>query len=234
MRIGICDDNLKDCYVLKKMLSEFRQEDEIEYFTECSALLDEIQSGMEFTCLFLDIIMPEMSGIELVSRIRELLPENQIYFIFVTTSPDFAVEAFAHRAVHYIMKPLKKEDVAEALNRIPNQIPQRFGIMIKTKAAKRFIYLDEIAACESNRHEVHIKLKTEETLICYQTIDSLRQQLGDDFLLISRGLLVNMDYIEQMGGKSCVLKDQRKILLSRKNLKQIHDAYNDFIFSRLI
>ena len=231
MKIGICDDDVSDCRRLADILAGLRKDDEVECFTDGSALLRAVEEGAVFSCLFLDILMPEMSGIDLLSKLRDM--KELVSVIFVTSSPDFAVEAFANRAVHYIMKPVKREDVAEALGRVSKDVSKRCGITIKTKSFQRFIYLDEIDFCESELHEIHIQLSNGDMVSCYGTINSLKEQLGDDFLLISRGLLVNMDYILEMQGKSCILKDHRKILLSRKNLKQIHNAYNDFIFSRL-
>ena len=45
--------------------------------------------------------------------------------------------------------------------------------------------------------------------------------------------LVNVEFIRQLGPKSCVLKDGREILLSRKNTDEIHAAYAAYVFSQL-
>ena len=53
------------------------------------------------------------------------------------------------------------------------------------------------------------------------------------FLLVSRGLVVNLEFIRQLGPRSCILKDGREILLSRGNMEQIHAAYAAYVFSQL-
>jgi len=53
------------------------------------------------------------------------------------------------------------------------------------------------------------------------------------FLLVSRGLVVNLEFIRQLGPKSCMLRDGREILLSRGNVEEIHSAYAAYVFSRL-
>lgn len=68
--------------------------------------------------------------------------------------------------------------------------------------------------------------KTGNTLLCQDI-------LGDLFLPVSRGLIVNVDFIRQLDTKSCTLKDGRKILLSRKNQDKIHSAYAAYVFSQL-
>ena len=89
--------------------------------------------------------------------------------------------------------------------------------------------------CESGDHSVQITLNNGERVFASRmTLDSVWQHLGEDFVILSRGLIVNLNYVETMDAKSCVLRDGRNILLSRKNMKQIRDAYDNFTFSRLI
>ena len=235
MRIGVCDDDPRDCLDLKTILSELRREDEMRCFTNGFELLDAVRGGEDFFCLFLDIMMPGLNGIELISQIQEAEKGKSIHFVFVTSSRDYAVEAFACHAAHYLIKPIRREDVAEALRRIPTQPDRKPGLTLKSGTASRFLYLEEIAVCESSGHAVQIRLNTGESVFASRmTMDSLWQQLGEDFVRLSRGLIVNMNYIETMDAKSCLLRDGRKILLSRGNLKQIRDAYDNFTFSRLI
>ena len=235
MRIGICDDDPRDCLALKNILSELRPQDEVDCFTESSALLRAIREGKNYACWFLDILMPGVNGIELIPLIEDALKGKPVHFVFVTVSRDYAVEAFAYHAAHYLVKPIRNEDVAEALRRIPSQPESKPGITIKTGNTNRFLYLEEIAVCESGDHSVQITLNNGERVFASRmTLDSVWQHLGEDFVILSRGLIVNLNYVETMDAKSCVLRDGRNILLSRKNMKQIRDAYDNFTFSRLI
>ena len=234
MKIGICDDDPQDCLALKTILSELR-EDEVDCFANGSELLKAIRCGQDYFCLFLDILMPGLNGIELMPKIEDALNGKTVHFVFVTSSRDYAVEAFAYHAAHYLVKPIRREDVAEALRRIPVRQARKPGVTLKIGAASRFLYLEEIAVCESSGHAVQIRLNSGESIyVSRMTMDSLWQQLGEDFLRLSRGLVVNMNYIEAMDAKSCLLKDGRTILLSRGHLKQIRDAYDNYTFLRLV
>ena len=235
MKIGICDDDPQDCLLLKELLSDLRPQDEVDCFTESQALLKAIREGKSYACLFLDILMPGVNGIELIPQIEIAQNGTPVQVVFVTCSRDYAVEAFAYHASHYLVKPVRSEDLAEALRRIENRAERKPGITIKNGPVRRFFYLEEIALCESSGHAVQIKLNTGESVLAGRlTMDSLCQQLGADFVRLSRGLVVNMNYIETMYAKSCRLQDGRTILLSRGNRKQIRDAFDDFMFSRLI
>ena len=235
MRIGICDDDPQDQLVLKNILSELRPKDEVDCFTESPALLSAIRAGGNYACLFLDILMPGINGIELIPQVEAALKGRPVPFVFVTSSRDYAVEAFAYHAAHYLVKPIRGEDVAEALRRISIQPKPKPGITIKTGFTNRFLYLEEIAVCESGGHSVQITLNNGEHVFASRmTLDSIWQHLGEDFVMLSRGLIVNLNYVETMGAKSCVLRDGRNVLLSRIYMKQIRDAYDNFTFSRLI
>ena len=236
MRIGICDDNPEDIWTLRRILSEIRQEngtDEIICFQRSGDLLKAIENGPPFSCLFLDILMPDLNGIRLASLIREKYPDAQTQIVFTTTSRDYAVEAFAYRAVHYLVKPIQREDVVEALNRVARELPKQLGLTIKTGQAWRFINLDQIAVCESRNHNTCISLFTGETILCSITMKDLKPKLGKDFVQIARGITANFNFISVIERRSCVLKDGRRILFSRGNLEEIHEAFDNLVFSRL-
>ena len=59
--------------------------------------------------------MDSLSGIDMLQRIPKKYHPR--YIIFITTSRDFAIEAFQMNAVHYLVKPFTKEDVFTALSR---------------------------------------------------------------------------------------------------------------------
>ena len=235
MKIGICDDDPQDCLVLQNLLSDLRPQDEVDCFTESHALLSAIREGKKYACLFLDILMPGVNGIELIPQIEKELNGTPIQFVFVTSSRDYAVEAFAYHAAHYLVKPIQPDDVAEALRRVVSRPGPKPGIAVKTGSTSRFLYLDEIVVCESGDHSVQILLNNgERVLVSRMKLDNIWQHLGEDFVILSRGLIVNMNFIETMDARSCLLRDGRKILLSRRNLKQIREVYDNFTFSRLI
>ena len=177
MKIGICDDDPQDCLRLETALSELGREDEITRFANGFDLLRALRNGQTFSFLFLDVLMPGMNGVQLASRIEEEFPDASICFAFITASKDYAVEAFARRAVHYLVKPIQTEEVAEALSRVPAPHTRRFGLTIRNGPVRRFVYLDEIAFCESCNHSVRVRLVNGETLIHSQTIKTLRKQL---------------------------------------------------------
>ena len=95
------------------------------------------------------------------------------------------------------------------------------------------LFADEIQFAQSNAHYYDLHLKDGTVIKVRMTQAEIRDTLGESFLLVSRGLVVNVEFIRQLGPKSCVLKDGREILLSRSNMEEIHSAYADYVFSQL-
>ena len=234
MKFGICDDNRQDLLALKGLLLALRGDCQVAAFPEWTGLLEALKAGERFDCLFLDILMPGRSGMQLISQIRSDFPEERFPVVFTTSSRDYAVEAFAKNALHYLVKPITREDVGEALGRLPAQARKRTIITLKTKGGRRSVYREEISLCQSEAHAVLIRLSSGESFLCFQPLKNLEEQLGEDFLLLSRGLIVNVRYIQEMGSQSCLLLDGRTVLLSRKNRKQLRSSYECYLFSSLL
>ena len=234
MRVGICEDNPKDLAQLRGFLEEARSGDSLSCFPDAAGLLRAIDSGATFDLLFLDVYLPDMKGTGLAAAVRDAHPAPQPSIAFVTSSEDHAIQAFSLGAVHYITKPFKREDVVEALQRTARPHELRRGISVPEGNATRFVYLDEIAMCESAGHMVIVRLNDGHTLSFRQALGELRRSLDARFIDVTRGVVVNADFIERMGPKSCVLKNGREVLLSRRNAKEIRKAYQDYLFSRMV
>lgn len=234
MRIGICEDDPKDLARLQGFLAKCRPNDQVLCFSDGTSLVDAVRSGAIFDLLFLDVYLPDVKGTELASTVREAHPAPQPSVAFITSSEEYAIQAFSLGAVHYITKPFACEDVEEALRRTTRPHELRRGISVPVGNATRFVYLDEIAICESAGHMVTVRLNDGETFAFRQTLGELRQSLDARFIDVTRGVVVNVDFIERMGSKSCVLKDGREMLLSRASAKDIRKAYQDYLFSRMV
>jgi len=72
---------------------------------------------------------------------------------------------------------------------------------------------------------VCVRLRDGEELTFRQTLSKLRRGLDARFIGVTRGVVVNADYVERMGPRSCVLRDGREVLLSRSSAKEIRKAF---------
>lgn len=109
----IVDDEILVLEYLAEMLKELGVEI-VGTFTSSRKALEEIP-GISQDIIFLDIEMPGINGIELAIELSDQL--NGAKIVFVTAYNQYAIEAFRLNALHYILKPPTKEDIAEAITR---------------------------------------------------------------------------------------------------------------------
>jgi DNA-binding LytR/AlgR family response regulator len=69
--------------------------------------------------VFLDVNMPELSGTDAVAQLRDYLPQSvRPAVVFTTAHAEHAVQAFALEGVDYLLKPVERDRLAEALRRV--------------------------------------------------------------------------------------------------------------------
>ncbi len=153
---------------------------------------------------FLDIELPDMRGIELAEKLREIKPDLAI--VFITAHQEYSLNAFKLYAFDYILKPIDEERVKTTFRHIQQMIkkpnkdnpnPQEAIISISFGNQRVFMKLSEIFYIEkTGRHTlvccVNGKFKTRETL------QDLEQYLGTTFFRSHKSYIINMKKIEQI------------------------------------
>jgi DNA-binding LytR/AlgR family response regulator len=105
----ICDDMKKDATELATMLTEHDFKVQTSIFTCPNKAFDYVSSGAPVDVCFLDIIMPEMNGIELAEKLRVNNFKGEI--VFLTTSNNFAQQSYSVKAFDYLIKPITCENL---------------------------------------------------------------------------------------------------------------------------
>jgi two-component system, LytTR family, response regulator len=148
--------------------------------------------------LFLDIKMPDISGVEVVG----CLP-NVPMVVFTTAYSDFAVQGFELDAVDYLLKPFSPARFLKACTRAfdihtlrANKAPD--FIFVKTGYEDEKVMLDDILYIEAEGNYLAIVLKNRK-LLSRQTVPELMQHLPvDQFVRVHRSFCVAIDKITKM------------------------------------
>jgi len=131
MNILAIDDNVLALEELVSAVKEARPLDDVHGFSKPSELLD---FAKEKICdiAFLDIEIWGMNGIELAQKLREI--HNNINIVFVTGYSKYALDSYTVKASDYIMKPITKEAVDQALEKLrsPIQIKSEKRVCVQT------------------------------------------------------------------------------------------------------
>ncbi len=239
IRVLLSDD---EALARERLRSLLEEESDLQIVAECgdgkSAVATIKREKPDL--VFLDIQMPEIDGFGVVSALGA---EHMPLTIFVTAYDRYAMKAFEVHALDYLLKPVAKERMQEALDHARKQLqspseamfqhrvlnllaeldsrqsaPQR--IVIKSDGEIVCLKPNEIDWAESAGNYVCLHVNGV-THILRETITSLESRLGHrQFLRVHRSTLVNVDRIKTLrpalyGDYAILLRDGTKLTLSR-------------------
>ena len=236
MKIAVCDDDLTFLQELSDMLNQYGSENncsmEYKTFTNPLELAAQIEKGIHYDAIFLDVFMPGINGIQCAKDIRFL--DDFVKIIFLTTSSEFAVESYAVRAYQYLLKPLQKENLFLTLRLLENELKsaEKNIFILKSKNAVTKILLSKLEYCEVINRKIILHLSNGEEVDCNLRMNELEEKLKDFgmFLKPHRSFLVNMDYIQTLASHSILMECGVKIPVPREKYAQIKQEYMEYIF----
>ena len=115
MKAVLIDDNAVCLETEAIIIQDIDEIDELHSFQDTADLLD-YMSTTPVDIAFLDIIMDDSDGISLAMEIKRMQPDCKI--VFISSSRDFALEAFQVYASGYLLKPVTKDEIINVLNNI--------------------------------------------------------------------------------------------------------------------
>ncbi|MEG1571893.1 MAG: LytTR family DNA-binding domain-containing protein [Clostridia bacterium] len=240
MYIAICDDTPDELERISALTHEYLTAHsliaEVATFLHPDLLL-QASEKTPFDLYLLDVVMPMLSGIDVGRELREKHSNAQI--IYLTTSSEFAVEAFGLRATHYLVKPFQAAQLDEALSRAMEKwkaaIPKE--LVLKTKGGElRAIDPDQIQYVESHNHDQFVYLQADVWFEVSRSLSWLCAELEAlaprQFISPCKGYLVNQHAISTIHTKGIVLRCGTRIPIVRGAVHKLQAQYMSFLFDR--
>lgn len=234
MNIALCDDNARfraqTARSLEDILEKRGIEASVSKFASASGLLQAIADGQSFDVYLLDIVMPGMDGVTLARELRTISASAPI--LFFTTSSDYAVEAFALGAAHYVVKPFTREEFVAAIDRALAQVPRQTskGIVLKSADGLVNVAFDDLVYSESDEHYQHVHLVDGREVFTRMSGAELWQHLEPARHFVRAGLkyILNLRHFQSVGKGGVTLPDGTVIEIPRRALPDVKDAYLRF------
>ncbi len=202
-------------------------------------------SKEDFDVVLLDIRMPGMDGIETASHLAAVPTPPAI--VFTTAYDDHAIEAFNANAVDYLLKPIRRERLAEALQRarlqqlarvtdLKNRLQAEGGVRTHLSANIHgnieLIPVADIRYLRADNKYVSVGRPGHETFID-ESLKTLENEFPERFVRVHRNALVAKEYIESLDkdaeGKTQVHVNgvDAGIDVSRRHLHDIRQLIRD-------
>lgn len=239
MKIAICDDKKEQIAIIKAALEAYFHDKKFEdfdifSFDKAFDFLDS-REKTDYDLVMLDICMPGMLGTDVAKEIRQRKDKTEI--IFLTTSDEFAVDAFQVKAAHYLLKPFNKSDFAEAMDRALQNIDKglcKFICLKCVRGTAETVDKDSITYIESAAHKQKVVINNGKIIETAQTLTELHKNLealsSGQFICPYKGYLVNQKAISTIENDKIILKNGKAIPIPKRNFRQIKQAYFDYMF----
>ena len=153
LRIAICDDDptqlQKTEYLLKDYLSKRPAlSGQISLFDKGDELLNAAEVYKGFDLYILDILMPELNGIQTALKLRKLDDGGEISYL--TSSNDYAADSYNTNAFFYLLKPVNREKLFSVLDAAVLKLQRRQteNIVVGVREGVRRILLEQILFVE--------------------------------------------------------------------------------------
>jgi len=231
MKIAICDDDDSFCIQTVRMIREALAlrgiEAEAEAFAGAEALLKARETGTAFDAYLLDILMPGMNGMELARMLRATQPKAPIAFL--TTSKDYALEAFSVDASHYIEKPLVKERLETVLDRLLALLPKPEDETLTVRTTESGIWsvtISEIVWAKTDGHYQKLRLSDGQEVRCRLSGVELWDRLSSVGLFVqaNKGVILGVRHVRTLAADKAVLSDGETVSVSRRALPEVRNA----------
>ena len=235
MRVLVVDDEKPARDRLRQILDDL---DEHEVVGEAAnggqalALAAELQPDV----VLLDIRMPGVDGIETAHHLNAM--DNSPAVVFTTAYDEYAIDAFDARAIGYVLKPVRRERLAGALQqaaRLTSNTLHELTAEPRIDSCRKhvctlvhnellLIPISDIGFFSADQKYVCVHHQNGEHLID-DSLKSLEQEFAADFVRIHRGALVAVERIDRL---EKTLDGKTRVILRNGS----HEDENDLIISR--
>ena len=236
IKIALCDDDRSILQQLSIYLDRYRvaKNREIEYFAFQSPLelLAEIDRGIRFDLLFLDVLMPGENGIDTAAEIRKI--DSAVKIIFLTSSAEYAVQSYTVEAYFYQLKPIWEDAFVRLMDSVLAvcEKEQTDSLILRCKNGITRIELRQLEYCEVIHRTLFIHLTTGKVLESVGSLDDLSRQLSSygNFLRPHRSFLINLDHVRTLSYQGILMSCMSEIPIPRGKYNDVKNAFLEYAF----
>lgn len=222
----IVDDDPAYLEILRSMVAKNKDLESLgEYEDSTEGFNAIIEHNPDF--VFLDVEMPNMSGLEVLESLKQSIP-----IILISSKEDYALKAFNFDAVDYVTKPINYPRFVQAVNKVrrfitssSKNIAKSDQLFVKVGSSFKNVQTENILYVQAYGDFVKIFTKSE-MLTVHTTLKLVEESLPvEDFVRVHRSYVVRIDQISDFNQSNLILQG-RVIPISHRNRKQLMEKLN--------
>jgi two-component system, LytTR family, response regulator len=185
----------------------------VEIVAQCDSVKSAYQAILEFQphLVFLDIEMPNGNGFDLL----QLFKNPSFKVIFVTAFSDYAIRAFRFSAIDYLLKPVKVDELIEAIEKVRQELKLDHGnrnlhelmevlnsksqnqtkIVVPSSKGYSVINISEIIMCQADGYMTHFYLLGKGKISSTKILKFYEEIFDHQIIRVHRSFLVNLTHV---------------------------------------
>ena len=208
-KIVILEDQAEQADRLKQMLARYAASHpdfsySLRHYERAIPLLTDYKCDADV--LFLDIQVPDMSGMEAARRIRAM--DGEVMIIFITMLTQYAIEGYSVGAFDYVLKPVRYEEFSAKMDRVCRMMAHKSSsvtLELHTKEETRRLNADDVSYIEVSDHDILIHANGE-VIRQWGNLKSYEEKLaGSHFVRCNACYLVNLKFVHGINGDSVIV-----------------------------
>lgn len=225
LQIAVCDDEPIIANDIRERLLQYKPDYVVDLYQSGKELLG---TKKEYDLIFLDIEMPEISGMEVATELREREYEGNL--VFLTSHTEFMPDAFKVKAFRFLQKPIVDDAFQEAVDEAEKEIMNHKKILVHTTEGTRLLSIKDIIYFETVRNYTYIHIKQGE-IETRKTLREWMELIGSEhFYQAHKSYVVALRYIETIASDGITMKYANgKIPISRRKTKEMKDIFFTYV-----
>ncbi len=241
IKVMIVDDERLARVELKRLLSAFDDIEVVAEAKDAEQAMQRLKQG-DIDLAFLDIQMPEVSGLELAEQIGP-----QTLFVFCTAFSEHALDAFGLNAADYLVKPVNPERLSQALGKVRqllkhadkttdaqplNYLADNHGLLLKFGQSSKIVRLNEVERFESVGNHAALYTNSGKAFI-HSSLSKIEKRLDPAvFFKASRSDIIRIDSIKEIqdalspGCLLAIMQSGAEIEVSRRQAAALKQLFN--------
>jgi len=231
LRIAVCDDEPEDLREIVNLAGQILRESSIDHqiteYTSGNALLEDIQKGVQYQLLLLDVLLEDLDGISLSAKLRK--QENPVSIIFISVNRELALRGYEVAAARYLAKPVEYEKFKEALLFCCEDWLTNKEILLPVDQGQCRIPLASVLYVEAFERGSRFILENEmvNTRLKFSEVDSLLPKAS--FVMCHRAYIVNLAHTKRLRPCEFELKTGMVIPVSKYRYQEVKKKFIKYV-----
>ncbi len=243
MHIAVCEDQKEFLTTFRRDIESYFEEKQDAMFTiteYCNgqSLLDAYDKH-HFDIIFMDIELPDISGMEVAKELRQR--GSDALLIFVTAYSEFMATSFHVEAFDFLTKPVSAADITRVLSRCVQKLNQQSGtIVVRSGKGAAVIRLRDILYITSSKHYLNIVSKNGSIVRSMMTLSQIEELLKPypQFIRCHQSYIANIDYAAELCREHFDLLPVyqsiiKKIPISRKYAQDVKERFFRYYLNQM-